>query len=144
MAPGYDGVLPDSGYHVSHCRTNRVCVLGRAFMVDNDPGPAVEGLKRGFRIHRYRHGAAGTSVASFLAGHAPLAQPQEPGATRFVEAVHKAMFNMLFVGGYEFMTPPPEITPEASSVPVTPPASSTRASPSTTPRPATRRRCACG
>ena len=72
VGPGHDGSLPDSGYHVSHCRTNRVCVLGRAFMVDNDPGPAVEGLKRGFRIHRYRPGAAGTSVASFLAGNAPL------------------------------------------------------------------------
>ena len=168
-------------------------------MVDNDPGPAVEGLKRGFRIHRYRPGAAGTSVASFLAGHAPLAQPEEAGATTFVEAKHQAMntippndfgywetidevvqeepagsgdpeilgqlaaigirkgqpfapdermraileeavavgnatartiafapresegftyypgsawFNMLFVGGYEFMTPPPEVTPE--------------------------------
>ena len=52
VGPGYDGPLPDSGFHVSHCRTTRVCVLGRAFMTDNDPTPAVEGLRNGFRLHR--------------------------------------------------------------------------------------------
>ena len=75
VGPGYDGPLPDSGFHVSHVRTTRACVLGRAFMIDNDPAPAVEAIKAGFRIRAYRPGAAGTAVASFLAGRAPLAGP---------------------------------------------------------------------
>lgn len=35
--PGYDGPLPDSGFHVSRSQITRVIVLGRAFMIDNDP-----------------------------------------------------------------------------------------------------------
>ena len=34
VPPGYDGPLPDSGYHVEHSRTTRALMLGRAFMVD--------------------------------------------------------------------------------------------------------------
>ena len=37
VGPGYDGALPDSGFHVSHVRTTRATVIGRAFMIDNDP-----------------------------------------------------------------------------------------------------------
>ena len=81
VGPGYDGPLPDSGFHVSQVRTTRAIVLGRAFMIDNDPAPAVEAIKAGFRIHPYRPGAAGTAVASFLAGRAPLAGPQAAAET---------------------------------------------------------------
>lgn len=73
IGPGYDGPLPDSGFHISHVRTTRACVLGRAFMVDDDPAPAVDAIRAGFRIHPYTPGAEGTAVASFLAGDAPLA-----------------------------------------------------------------------
>ena len=91
VGPGYDGPLPDSGFHVSHARTTRVCVLGRAFMVDNEPAPAVEAIKAGFRIAPYTPGAAGTAVGSFLAGRAPMAAPAAKPETRFVEAVHLAV-----------------------------------------------------
>ena len=91
VGPGYDGPLPDSGFHVSHAGTTRVCVLGRAFMVDNDPAPAVEAIKAGFRISPYTPGAAGTAVGSFLAGRAPMAAPAAKPETRFVDAVHLAM-----------------------------------------------------
>jgi hypothetical protein len=37
VGPGYDGPLPDSGFHVSHSRTTRVIVLGRAFMAPRSP-----------------------------------------------------------------------------------------------------------
>jgi hypothetical protein len=37
VTPGYDGPLPDSGFHVAPSRTNRVLRLGRSFMEDNDP-----------------------------------------------------------------------------------------------------------
>ena len=83
--PGYDGPLPDSGFHVSHARTTRVCVLGRAFMVDNDPRVPVEAIRSGFRISPYVPGAQGTAVATFLAGEAPLGAPSAVPETRFIE-----------------------------------------------------------
>ena len=43
VGPGYDGPLPDSGFHVSRARTTRVIVLGRVFMIDNDPRPGSRG-----------------------------------------------------------------------------------------------------
>ena len=32
VPPGYDGTLPDSGYHVGHSRTSRALLLGRSFL----------------------------------------------------------------------------------------------------------------
>lgn len=197
--PDYEGSLPDSGFHVSHARTNRICVLGRAFMIDNDPSKPAAEIKESFRIYPYTPGGEGTAIASFLAGDAPLAAIPEIPATKFVEGTGKAFntippndygyweaindviqaepagagdpeivgqlatvgivkgkpfapdermrailedavavgnataraiffapreeegftyyegsgwFNMLFVGGYEFLDPPPQITPE--------------------------------
>ena len=46
VPPGYDGPLPDSGYHVGHSRTSRALLLGRSFLADNDPAPTVETIKR--------------------------------------------------------------------------------------------------
>ncbi len=91
VGPGYHGPLPDGGFHVSHVPTNHAIVLGRAFMVDNDPAPAVEAIKAGLRIRAYQPGAAGTAVASFLAGHAPLAGAADDDETVFVDAKHFAM-----------------------------------------------------
>jgi hypothetical protein len=86
VGPGYDGPLPDGGFHVSHARTTRVIVLGRAFMVDNDPQVPVEAIRNGVRISRYEPGAQGTSVASFLTGEAAqLAAVQPASETRFTE-----------------------------------------------------------
>ena len=72
VGPGYHGPLPDSGYHVFHARTTRVTVIGRGFMVDNDPKIPVEAIRDGFRVSRYLPGAHGTAIGSFLAGRAPL------------------------------------------------------------------------
>ncbi len=85
VGPGYDGPLPDSGYHVSRARTTRVIVLGRAFMIDNDPAPTVDVIRNGLRISRYVPGAQGTAVATFLAGGAPLTGVQPVPETRFIE-----------------------------------------------------------
>ena len=85
--PGYDGPLPDSGFHVSHARTTRVCVLGRAFMVDNDPQVPVEAIRSGFRISPYVPGAQGTAVASFLAGEGTPGRAR--GGAR--DAVHRGV-----------------------------------------------------
>ena len=75
VGPGYDGPLPDGGFHVSHARTTRVVVLGRAFMVNGDPGPAVEAIREGVRISPYVPAAEGTAVAAFLAGDVPTLAP---------------------------------------------------------------------
>ena len=91
VGPDYDGPLPDSGFHVSHVRTSRATIIGRAFMIDNDPAPAVAAVKAGFRIYPYTPGGAGTAVGSFLAGRAPLASVAARGETRFVDAVHLPM-----------------------------------------------------
>ena len=42
VPPGYDGPLPDSGYHVGHSRTSRALMAGRSFLTDDDPAPTVE------------------------------------------------------------------------------------------------------
>jgi hypothetical protein len=91
VGPGYDGPLPEGGFHISQVRTTRTTLIGRAFMIENDPAPAVRAVKEGFRIHPYSPGTAGTAVASFLAGQVPLAGVAEPGETRFVDAVHLAI-----------------------------------------------------
>jgi hypothetical protein len=90
VGPGYDGPLPEAGYFVSHCRTTRALWFGRAFKVDNDPGPADDVVRNGLRIYPYQPGTVGTSVATFLAGEAPFAAATEPAPTRFVDAVHKS------------------------------------------------------
>ena len=77
IPPGYEGPLPDSGFHISHARTERVCVLGRAFMIDNDPSKPASEIRDSFRVYPYTPGGEGTAIASFLAGDAPLAAISE-------------------------------------------------------------------
>jgi hypothetical protein len=201
VGPGYDGPLPDSGYHVSHVRTTRVILLLRAFMIDADPALPVQTIREGLRIHPYAPGGPGTAIATFLAGRSALAAGAPPVDTPFIEgsglafntippndfgfwevvnelvqeepvgsgdpdllgllasvgiahgerfapddrlrnvleeavvvgnATSRAIsvapreeegwafypgsqwFNMLFAGGYEFLNPPPQITPEGA------------------------------
>jgi hypothetical protein len=85
VPPGYDGVLPDSGFHVAHAQTVRVLVLGRSFLVDEDPTPTVETIKSRLKVYRYTPGGYGTAIATFLGGGTPLAAPAEASPVRFVE-----------------------------------------------------------
>ena len=60
LPPGYDGPLPEGGYFVARSRTNRVVILGRLFMENNDPKPAVDLIKENdqnlsLRSRRRRH-----------------------------------------------------------------------------------------
>ena len=73
VPPGYDGVLPEGGYYVAHSRTNRVFMLGRAFLEDNDPKPPMDAVKEYTKIYPYVPGGIGTSIGSFLLGEAPIA-----------------------------------------------------------------------
>jgi hypothetical protein len=102
VGPGYDGPLPDGGFHVAHAKTAHVGVLGRAFMVDNDPAPAVEALRAGFRISPYVPGGHGTAVATFLSGAVShLAPATAVPETRFVEGSAVA-FNTVPPNDYTF------------------------------------------
>ena len=198
VGPGYEGPLPDGGFHVSHARTTRMCVIGRAFMVDNDPAPAAEAVRAASGSTPTRLERRAPQWRASWRGRAPLAGVTAAAETTFVEAVDlemntlppndfsywktihelvrrsrpsgdpeilgqlaavgirkgqpfepdermraildeaaavgnatartvfiapresegmayypgSAWVNMLFVGGYEFMTPPPEITPD--------------------------------
>jgi hypothetical protein len=101
VGPGYDGPLPDSGFHVSRSRTTRVTVIGRAFMVDNDPKIPAEAIRNGFRVSPYVPGAEGSAVSTFLAGDGPLGAAKDVPETHFVE-LSGAEFNTLFPGDYGF------------------------------------------
>ena len=82
LPPDYDGPMPDSGFHVGHCTTNYVMAFGRSFMVDNDPKPTVEVIKRTLQIYPYTPGGFGTSIATLLEGKV------QPGKAPAVKPVH--------------------------------------------------------
>jgi hypothetical protein len=91
VPPGYAGVLPEGGFYVAHARTTRVLLLGRSFMLDNNPRPAVEVIKRNTRIYPYQPGGQGTSIAEFLAARAPLGRIEPPPAQVFHEGSGRVM-----------------------------------------------------
>ncbi len=66
LPPDYTGEVPE-GYHVFHSNTYGVWFLIRGFLVDGDPGPAVESFRTGLRIY-------------------PLAQSANPAAMEFINA----------------------------------------------------------
>jgi hypothetical protein len=81
----YDGPLPEDGFYIRRSRTNLVTMIGRCFMVDDDPAPAVASIKAHLKVGPYVPGGLGTSVGSYLAGKAPLAQLSDPATPRLVE-----------------------------------------------------------
>jgi hypothetical protein len=94
LPPGYDGPLPDSGFHVARSRTTRVLYAARSFLADNDPKPAVELIKKTIKIYPYTPGGFGTSIATALEGKVRLAVNPPVPATKFVEASGKS-FNTI-------------------------------------------------
>jgi len=86
VPPGYDGPLPEGGFYVAHSETNRVLLLGRSFLQDDDPAPTVAVIKDRLKIYPYVAGGLGTSVATLLEGVVPLAPAAAVPETRFVEA----------------------------------------------------------
>jgi hypothetical protein len=82
---GYDGELPDSGYHVAHSPTTRVFLLGRSFMENDDPAPTVERIKSTLKLYPYAAGGFGTSVGTLLEGQVRPATPSAVPETTFLE-----------------------------------------------------------
>jgi hypothetical protein len=101
VPPGYKGELPESGYFVNKLRTNRAMLLGRSFLEDNDPKPAVALIKKTLKVYPYAPGGYGTSIGAALADEATLLRtpqhkldwaflrPQPP--VKFTEGTGKAM-----------------------------------------------------
>jgi len=91
LPPGYAGPVPEGGFYVARARTNEVLILGRMFLENNDPKPAVELIRRFTKIYPYDAGGQGTSIAQFLDGKARLSRIAPPPATVFHEGSGKAM-----------------------------------------------------
>jgi hypothetical protein len=85
LPPGYKGSIPDSGFHVGRSRTNRVLVLGRSFLIDNDPKPVVEIIKKHIKIYPYTPGGVGTSIKTLLLGDVTSGKSAEVKPVRYVE-----------------------------------------------------------
>lgn len=94
VPPGYDGPLPDGGFFVAKSKTNRVLYGFRAFLVNNDPKPTVENIKKNLKIYPYTAGGYGTSIATALEGNVRLGRNPAVPATKFVDATGKA-FNTI-------------------------------------------------
>ena len=91
LPPGYDGPVPEGGFYVARSKTTRVLILGRMFMENNNPAPAVEAIKKFTKIYPYSPGGLGTSIAEFLSGKARLGPITPPPATVFHEGSGKVM-----------------------------------------------------
>jgi hypothetical protein len=91
IPPGYAGPMPDGGYFIGRPTTTSVALLGRAFLVNNDPKPAVETIKKTLKIYPYVPGSYGTSMGTFLTGKGPLASLSKPGELTFIESTGLAM-----------------------------------------------------
>jgi hypothetical protein len=92
VPPGYNGVLPEGGFNVAHCKTNHGVWFARAFLDDNDdPKPVAEQIRKFTKIYRYNPGGVGTPIAEFLGGKAPLGRIAPPPPTVFHEGSGKVM-----------------------------------------------------
>jgi hypothetical protein len=101
LPPGYEGPLPDSGFHVARSKTTRVLYAARAYLTDNDPKPAVELIKKTMKIYPYTPGGFGTSIATALEGKVGLEVNPPIPATKFVEASGKS-FNTIPPSDFSF------------------------------------------
>ncbi len=93
VGPDYKGPLPGDGYFVRKSRTTRVVVLGRSFLVNNDPAPTVAMITEKLRLYPYTPRTAGTTIASVLSGESRnLALLKRRAAPpRFVEGTGLAL-----------------------------------------------------
>jgi hypothetical protein len=85
VGPDYDGPLPEGGYFIGHSKTNFALYAARAYLVDNDPKPAVENVKRNMKVYPYQPGSYGTSIAQALEGTVRIAGEPKIPETKFIE-----------------------------------------------------------
>jgi len=85
VGPDYDGPLPEGGYFIGRSKTNFALYAARAYLHDNDPGPAVENIKKTMKIYPYQPGSFGTSIAQALDGTVRIAGEPKIPETKFIE-----------------------------------------------------------
>ena len=81
VPPGYKGEIPE-GYFVYHTPTYGNWIVGRGFLVDGDPKPAVESFKKTWRQY-------------------PLAKASNPPETKFID-VSGVNFNTIHPNTFQF------------------------------------------
>jgi hypothetical protein len=91
VGPDYDGYLPEDGFYISHAKTNRVGMLGRSFLTNDDPAPTVKVIKDHLKIYPYAPGGAGLSIARYLEGGVELGRNAEPKTPVFHEGTGLAI-----------------------------------------------------
>ena len=91
VGPGYDGYLPEDGFYVAHSETNRVIMLGRSFLTNDDPAPTVKVIKDNLKIYPYAPGGVGLSIARYLEGGMELGRNAEPKTPVFHEGTGLAI-----------------------------------------------------
>ncbi len=94
VPPGYDGPLPEGGFFVAHSKTNHLLYAARTYLVDDDPAPAVENIRKNLKIYAYAPGGYGTSIATALEGEVRLGGNPPVPDTTFTELSGKA-FNTI-------------------------------------------------
>lgn len=85
VGPDYDGYLPEGGFYTAHSKTNRVVLLGRSFLTNDDPAPTVKVIKSNLKIYPYAPGGVGLSIARYLEGGTQLGQDAKPQTPVFHE-----------------------------------------------------------
>jgi hypothetical protein len=101
VPPGYDGPLPDSGFHVARSRTTRVLYACRGYLENNDPKPIVDLIRKTMKIYPYTPGGYGTSIATALEGKVRLAANPPVPETTFVDGSAK-VFNTIPPSDFSF------------------------------------------
>jgi hypothetical protein len=94
VGPDYDGPLPEGGFFIAHAKTNYALYAARANLVDNDPKPAVDNIKRNMKVYPYQPGAYGSSIAQALDGSVRIAGEPNIPETKFIEATGRS-FNTI-------------------------------------------------
>lgn len=101
VGPDYNGPLPQGGYFIAHSKTNLALYAARAYLVDNDPKPAVENVKKNLKIYPYQPGSFGTSLAQALEGTVRIAGEPKIPEMKFIEASGRS-FNTIPPSDYGF------------------------------------------
>lgn len=101
VGPDYDGPLPEGGYFIGRSKTTFALYASRAYLVGNDPKPAVENVKKNLKIYPYQPGAFGTSIAQALEGTVRIAGDPKIPEMKFIEGTGLA-FNTIPPSDYGF------------------------------------------
>lgn len=91
VPPGYKGSLPEGGFYVHQSKTWQVACLGRLFLVNNDPKPVDEIVKKTLKLYPYSPGGVGSSIGMFLNGQGVLGSLGAPASPKFIEGTGKEM-----------------------------------------------------